>query len=264
MRDSELKERFLRVAPDIGAAAQVFDATAKAGRLYTLEEHKDVAGQVTAREMSDLYKRRMARSGSAGRRVYDALMLRAKGICPLCGHLPVSTLDHQLPQAMFPALAVTPTNLVPACGDCNKWKQDAIPRKAEEQTFHPYFDDFGKEPWLHAEVVENTPPTLRYSVRPPASWPAIWGARARHHFRTYKLGRLYKTQAANELMNMQHLLLGLQEKAGVDGVRSHLRSHEESCAKANPNSWQTAMYRALGESEWFCTEGLVQLRSLAV
>jgi hypothetical protein len=140
VRSPTLRARFQGVTPEIRAAAEAFDAAAVVGALHTLEEHRDVAGFVTEKEMSGLYETKMARRDARGRRVYDALILLAKGVCPLCGQRTVSTLDHHLPSSKFPSLAVTPCNLVPACSDCNKQKQALIPRKAEEQTFHPYFD----------------------------------------------------------------------------------------------------------------------------
>lgn len=171
----------------------------------------------------------------------------------------MSTLDHHLPKSKFPALAVTPSNLIPACSDCNKSKLASSPHTEEEQTFHPYFDDFGHAPWLHAEVVQGSPPMLRFSVKPPTTWPTLWGARACHHFRTFGLGKLYMAQAAQELVNVQYHLTKLLEQTGAMAVRAHLAEQALSREKANPNSWQTAMYKALCESAWFCTTGLKEI-----
>ena len=42
--------------------------------------------------------------------------------CPFCGIGTVSTLDHYLPKSKYPALAITPKNMIPACRDCN-WER---------------------------------------------------------------------------------------------------------------------------------------------
>jgi hypothetical protein len=258
VKEPALRARLKKVAPDIQEAAEAFEAAAATASLHLLEEKQDVAGLVTAREMAELYALRMARAGSRGRRIYDKLMMLAK-TCPSCGHRPVSCLDHQLPLSKFPALAVAPTNLVPACGDCNKRKHASRPRTAEEQTFHPYFDDFGKEPWLHAEILTSPPPVLRFFVKPPSSWPALWGARARHHFKFFQLGELYTAQTGQELVNIRYQLTKLREKAGAEAVRHHLREFAASLERSNPNSWKTAMYKTLSASTWFCTEGLASI-----
>jgi len=259
VKEPALRARLKKVAPDIQEAAEAFEAAAAAASLHLLKEQQDVAGLVTAREMAELYALRMARAGSRGRRIYDALILRTT-VCPLCGHRPVSCLDHQLPLSKFPALAVTPTNLVPACSDCNKRKHSSRPRTAEEQTFHPYFDNFGREPWLHAELLP-VPPVLRFFVSPPSSWPALWGARARHHFKFFQLGELYTAQAAQELVDIRYQLTKLLERAGAEAVRNHLRETADSLERSNPNSWKAAMYRTLSASTWFCTEGLASISS---
>ena len=90
-------------------------------------------GSVTTDEMVSVYDQRMAGKKGPGRHVYDAIKLLPKqGICPFCDHRPVSTLDHLLPKRLFPALAVTPDNLVGACADCNKTKLAFAPAAAEE------------------------------------------------------------------------------------------------------------------------------------
>ena len=107
--------------------------------------------------MIKVYTNRMAKEGAPGRPVYNALKLAARR-CPLCGHRDVSTLDHYLPKTAFPLLCVTPSNLVPACSDCNKVKSDALPATAADQTLHPYFDDADQDAWLKAEVVQARRP----------------------------------------------------------------------------------------------------------
>ena len=62
-------------------------------------------------------------------------------------------------------------------------------------------------------------------------------------------------------MNIRYQLTRLQEKAGAEVVRNHLRETADSLEKSNPNSWKTAMYKTLSASTWFCTEGLASIPS---
>jgi hypothetical protein len=257
-KDKDLKSRFEQVKPRIVQAAADYETAAKAGMLHTLKEETDVAGVVKQGEMVKLYDGWMVKSSSNGRPVYDKLRA-ACSRCPLCGHLPVETLDHHLPKTLFPALTVTPTNLVPSCSDCNKAKPTVRPMTAEEQTFHPYFDDFGAERWLYAEVLEGVPPSLRFFVQPPTTWTKLQAARAQHHFTTFKLARLYGSQAGSELGSIRQLLMQEFVQGGAEGVRVHLTEQAVSREVFNRNSWQTAMYRALSESAWFCSEGFPKL-----
>jgi hypothetical protein len=136
--------------------------------------------------------------------------LPANDICPMCGQRTVGTLDHYLAQSLHPALVVTPANLLPSCGDCNKAKLDAQPRAVIEQTLHPYFDDADDGVWLYANVEEGTPTALLFYPDPPTVWPETKQARVRLHFRTFGLGALYASHSAVELNNIRY---GLQRIA---------------------------------------------------
>jgi hypothetical protein len=167
----------------------------------------------------------------------------------------VSTLDHHLPKATFPALAVAPANLIPSCFDCNHGKLAVRASAPEEETLHPYFDDFTKEQWLHAVVLEVSPPALRFSAKPPEGWDALRSARSARHLFVFKLGKLYAVHAAEELINIRDSLSAEHRRSGSDGIRQFLREAAESREAACLNSWQTATYKALYRSEWFCEAG---------
>jgi hypothetical protein len=251
--DSATRKRLISVKGEIERASNEFEAAAVAETIYTIAEKPDVQGIVTKSEMSDVYKIGMVDKASKGRAIYDGLMgLAPLGICPLCGQRTVSTLDHHLPKSKFPTLAVTPCNLVPACGDCNKAKSTRHATTAEKQTLHPYFDDFERQRWLYARVVRKSPPALRFRVRPPPSWTTIWRERVKEHFRVFKLAKLYTSQAGSELINIRYRLEEMYKQVGAIGVRTHLEQEAKSRERAHLNSWQTAMYKALSKSKWFC------------
>jgi HNH endonuclease len=260
VEDSALKARLVSIEPSIKAAAVAFENAASTSALHKIKEGKDIAGIVTKDEMSKLYTSKLAKNGAPGRVVYDRLIaVPVNGVCPLCGQRTVSTLDHHLPKSKFPALAVTPSNLIPACADCNKAKFNSRPATEEEQTIHPYFDDFGKDGWLHAEVAESAPPALLFSVRPPMHWSKVWGERARHHLSVFKLEKLYASHAGLELVNIRHHLVTLFDRTGANGIRDHLAEQAASREMAHPNSWQTAMYKALSANAWFCAGGFAKI-----
>jgi hypothetical protein len=168
VQNAGLRARLELIENDIVAAATAFEAAAIATTLHTLQRADDVSGQVTKDEMSAIYTGRMAKKGAPGRIIYDELMATpAHGRCPLCGHRQVSTLDHHLPKARYPALAVAPLNLVPSCMDCNKAKTNTFPLASEDETLHPYFDDIEDDPWLSADVIQTAPAALRFYVAPP-------------------------------------------------------------------------------------------------
>jgi hypothetical protein len=206
--------------------------------------------------MSDLYKLQFSKQGSPGRGIYDELITATQnGRCPMCGQGVVSTLDHYLPKSRYPSLTVTPLNLIPACGDCNKKKLSSAPGAADEAILHPYFDDVEEDNWLGAETLEGKPAVVRFFVRSVERWDEVKQARMQRHFKTLKLAALYTSNAADELQNLRLGLSRIIQSGGVDGVRAHLKDAAESRAAAHVNSWQTAMYAALAGSEWYCGGG---------
>lgn len=260
LRDKGLAGRLVGVLPTLKAAERDYVDLGPGARLFEIATSDDVSGSVSSTEMSTLYKGTLSRQGSRARRFYDRLKTAAPNdICPLCGQRVVKTLDHYLPKASYPTYALTPLNLVPACSDCNKSKLDRQPADASDQTLHPYFDDVGNVSWLVAEVQESSPPAAVFSVRPPANIDATTAARLRVHFETFGLGELYAAQAGSEMVSIRFALAEAAAARGVEGVQALLAHQARTRTLAARNSWVAALYTALAESVWFCSEGYAQL-----
>jgi 5-methylcytosine-specific restriction endonuclease McrA len=256
VKNPDLRRRLNFIKEDVVQASVAFEDAVVTTRLYTLRSSDNVAGQVSKDEMVAVYTDRMAKKDTPGRSIYEELISApAYARCPLCGHRKVTTLDHHLPKTHYPALVVCPVNLIPSCIDCNKAKSNALPTCSEEETLHPYFDDIEDDLWLYAEVIETTPSAVRFKVKPPEHWDNVLSARVKGHFRLLKLAELYASHAAVEMINMRYSLSLILEEASPVAVKSHLFRQAQSCAKAFVNSWQTATYTALAESDWFCSGG---------
>ena len=250
-----LKARLTGATQTIVDASDAYEVAGDAQALHQIVREPLVNGTVTTAEMEAVYTDRMAKQTGPGRIIYDEIFAAAKGRCPLCAHRAVTTLDHHLPKALYPALAVTPLNLVPSCSDCNKAKLARIPHSAEDVSIHPYFDDVDRERWLFAEVVEVAPASLRFWTEPSATLDALLAKRLRRHFRGLNLSALYGSEAAEELLNIRYLLSSLQASGGAAFVRAYLNEHAESCLAGRLNGWRRAAYEAWATSDWFCEGG---------
>lgn len=258
VRNPALATRLAAATHTVINESREFDRAARRGRVHQVETQDVVAPDVTVDEMEKVYTQRMAKAGSPGRGIYDEIFASSPGgRCPLCTQRSVAGLDHYLPKAHYPALAVSPLNLVPACSDCNKAKLDARPRTPEEVPLHPYYDNLGEEIWLEANVIETAPAAVRFTVASPAGWSDVLTARVTRHFRTLGLGRLFAAEAADELVNVRHQLLMIQMADPNDAVRDELVRRATSCAVARPNGWRAATYRAWHQSDWFCDSGFL-------
>ena len=256
VRDGGYARRLTSVTAEIAEAEKEYKTKGKASALFTIPTATTVANRVTGKEMATLYTVTLSGKRSPIRYIYDEIKSAPRnGICPLCGQRIVSTLDHYLAKSLHPSLAITPLNLVPACADCNKAKHDMQPTNASEQTLHPYFDEADSSVWLFARVVKTEPPALRFLAVPPTEWTHLKQERLIVHFKTFQLSQLYSSYAAEELLNISFRLLKVATGEGSEGVRRYLGESAESFRRISKNSWQVAMYDALGESEWFCSDG---------
>lgn len=253
VRLRSLRNRLEKAEGDVIRASASFAAAAQGASVYSLNQDDFKVGGVTAAEMTAVYESRMVKGMSPGRFIYDEIMVSsADGRCPLCGHRDVSTLDHHLPKKLFPALAVTPLNLVPACAECNRTKLHGVAASPGEQTLHPYFDSVESDCWLVADVIEGESVVIVFKVDSPDHWDPILCERVRHHFQAFGLPTLYMSQAVQELNNIAYYLNQLFERGGPDQVMVYLEDQAASRRFAHVNSWQTAMYTALAQNRWFC------------
>ena len=258
VRDLALRGRLAGIKTEIIAAATDYSVRATAQELHLIAQQEGVGGTVTTAEMVGVYDQKLAAKQGPGRSIYSALkLLPSNDRCPYCDHRDVSTLDHVLPKALFPTLAVTPDNLVGCCKDCNKAKLASAPTSAADTVLHPYFDDVSSLTWLRGNVVENDPCAVLFRVVPQTEWSTDLNARLLLQFEILGLGRLYSQQAARELSGIRKNLIRLFEMrpGGSRRVRRELLHQWESRRDDSSNSWQAATYRALSLSDWFCEGG---------
>lgn len=263
VQNVELKTRLWGAISDIESTEQQYADLAPYAKLHQLSATDHVGVWVTGAEMETLYTGTLARLESPARPYYDAIRASAPNdICPYCGQRTVDSLDHYLPKSLYPALAVTPINLVPACSACNKTKLDFQPTDAKELILHPYYDDVPKDIWLKARVLDvGGKPVLEYFADPPSTWPTPWASRVKAHLDTLKLPTLYALHAAEELVNNRHSLQNLHLSGGAVAVKAHCREVQGSRQAAYLNSWQAACYGALVDSDWFCASGLLAIEA---
>lgn len=147
--------------------------------------------------MLDIYESKFVKG--TGRPYYDKYMsLPTNGKCPFCGIGTVSTLDHYLPKSKYPALAITPKNMIPACRDCNLGKKRTFsPQNSEEEPLHPYFDDVEQDIWLSVRFeVAGKELVPTYFVRKPVAWNDLLFRRVENHMVLYNLYTSYAVHAA--------------------------------------------------------------------
>jgi hypothetical protein len=263
--DINLQSRLNAITVNISDSANEYLSKAPISQLFTIIPNNSqndaiVLNGVTKKELKDLYTSHMVPRSKPARNIYDSILSRAPlGRCPFCGFGHASTLDHYLPKSKYPQLSVLPQNLVPSCTDCNTGKHANIAASEEQQSLHPYFDhgQFINEQWLFAEVVQSTPVTIRYYVKAPAHWTDISRSRVETHFRSFDLSKRYSVEASDHLTYLRNTLQTYLQISGPAAVKQHLSIESQSYSQKHRNSWQTAMFQALAESNWYCNGGFI-------
>lgn len=227
-----------------------YDKLATEGELSLICEHVRVSGGATKDDMVWLYDTKFVQDG--GRKYYDKIMLLPKnGICPMCGKRTVSTLDHYLPKTKYPTYAVTAFNLLPSCFECNNAKKTKAIASREDETIHPYYDDFNDETWIKAIIIEEFPIGFNFAVYKPDPWTDEKFRRAKNHFDTFKLNKLYSSHAADNFSPYKIQLKRLYNRGGEEAIKEDLEDRIVSHKEIRLNSWEAAMYTALLNNIWF-------------
>lgn len=258
----DLRNRLTATIHFIDHASTDYLQKANIGQLYVVPQinchNNEIAlGDVTKEELKDVYSSHMVGKSKPARAIYDSLLSRAPmGRCPFCGIGQASTLDHYLPKTKYPQLSVLPLNLIPSCKDCNTGKSTNVPLTTGEQCLHPYFDHqhFIDEQWLYARVNQTTPVTISFYVQEPIHWDETSKSRVRSHFRDFKLSSRFAVETANQLACLRDTLSSYNEMMGPEAVKQHLAIEAHSWFEQHKNSWQTAMFQALANCDWYSEE----------
>jgi len=254
-RDRLLRDALMGQREHVADRAAEYLAFAADAELFMMQTVAPVG--VTGTSLAAVYDRVLVRG--AGRELYDRIRASTRfGRCPLCGQRDVKTVDHYLPQTAFPELAVFPANLVPSCSDCNHVKRAYQARTANDQLFHPYFDDWNGMRLLSArlEIGENV--VTRFRIRGSDNLDAAIRARAGRHFDTLGLAQLYAQEAATELVARKGTFRSAYDD-GEESLREELEIAASGWARINLNGWQAALYRALARSAPFIAGGFERI-----
>lgn len=125
---------------------------------------------------------------------------------------------------------------------------------------HPYFDVLESQIWLSARVEEDAQPSVVFYVSPPVD---EIGVRIANCFRRFQLDAIYSACAGREMAEIRGALVETYHADGKDGLLEHLRRQQRSFASVSNNSWRSAMYTALADSEWFLSGGYSKIPTVS-
>jgi len=167
--------------------------------------------------------------------------------CPYCSFGEAESLDHFLPQSLFPEFSLLSKNLVPCCPRCNLLKR----AKNGEHAIHPYYDHLGTR-IVYAEVEVSDAVAVRYKLRNRNGMNTKLFERCQEQFNLLELEKRWRKQASLTLANQRGALRSALQSSGVSGLKSRLReqarSHREN---GGLNGFGYSLYAALANSTEF-------------
>jgi hypothetical protein len=256
--DPALTAKLNAIEGTLVTTANQYDWCAKSQLLHMIPRLPAI-GAVSKNELESLYTDQMSATGGTGRGYYNAIRNAPRNAkCPLCGVGTVAVLDHHLPKSKYPDLAVCPFNLVPACDFCNRAKGARFPKTADDQTIHPYYDDFTKEQWVFAQLDITGPPALIFCANPPPTWSPTNQKRVLRHFNVVKLGTTFASNANDDLISLRSHLIRIQAHKGAGQVKAYL-DEERQRYSDRLNCWQHVTYQTLSSNIWFINGGYLKI-----
>lgn len=243
------RKSFENCIPTLESHAESFDNEMKGISEWSTPKYRSVSPEIGKEEMVKLYNDKFAKVGQPGRRYYDQIIMAAKrGICPMCGYGIVATLDHYMAKSDYFSLAVTPNNLIPACRDCNSGRGAVVFDSFEQTTIHPYYDDVQSFEWLRAVIITVNPFSVKYKIDERITEEPI-RSRLLQHLSTFNLSERYAAKAAEEVISLRCYFHSIFDEGGIIELRNYLSRIHRSCYANEKNSWRTALYKALLDSD---------------
>lgn len=250
----ETKKEFEHRQKYVVSYSQEYETKIQSGDILKLPQAIDVIG-MEKRKFQKIYTQKLLTNPA--REYYDAIMSLAKyDICPYCLQNTVSTLDHFMPKSKYLPLAVTPSNLIPCCQDCNKNKLDIPPTSNGNVLFNPYFDDIRHIHWLQGTLDHSNNKILSITFKVALKQKnKILEERLKNYFKTFKLNNLYSKCAARHFIDIttKHILrikrFGYAKSK--DSIVADIEETLEALEISNINGWKTVAYRTLKFDSWY-------------
>lgn len=246
------KAKYLSGRDEVIQATAHYDAVCSLQNFHLVPSVSPMKCGLSHQQMTWLYDMRLTRS-TGGRAIYDKIMAGASArLCSYCRLSFVKTLDHYLPKSAYPALAVSPINLIPVCSDCNTTKSNTVSSNKSGFTLHPYYDDFSSIHWLHAIVIHGTHNTVfKYVVSLSCGLSVIDIGRLSSHMSAFNLYEYFTLKAAEEFLQFDRATIKPLNGCSKTAIRSYIIDHARVSESDARNSWKCAMYYALSVAEWY-------------
>lgn len=174
--------------------------------------------------------------------------------CPYCGLDKPRTIDHYLPQSIFPEFSVYPCNLIPCCGYCNTKKNKYWLKDNKRLFLNFYFDNIPEEKFLYANLIYDKPnstkPTVSFELKNNGNiLPELFEV-IQNHYKSLDLLKQYSLSVEEILSSIDDKIRN--EKLPIKLHKKIINNELNSFSRLyGINYWQTSVLEAIINCEDF-------------
>lgn len=176
--------------------------------------------------------------------------------CPYCGVGELTDLDHHIPKSKYKAHSIYIRNLIPCCHPCNKIKSSTAEEIVELQFLHTYFGDLPREPFFFASInMTLSGFTAHFQIIKSPELNNDEFERLKFQIDKLHLNTRYNA-AVVSFLAIHKTSIEMMGDVNSALLRDWLvKARDDSSQIFGINHWQTALLRALAESDEFCQGG---------
>lgn len=166
--------------------------------------------------------------------------------CPCCGEPgKPTTLDHYLPQSVFPELSIVVENLTPMCTKCQGLKGNHIKDDNGNRLFiHPYFDPISDVP-LELEITAPYESPSSFIVQVPAVVREPFRSIVVRHITKIEFLDRFEEFCISEYSDLLSTLAEEREDETRESVQTTVRTFLSKARRGSPNRWEAIFYRGI-------------------
>lgn len=166
--------------------------------------------------------------------------------CPCCGEPgKPGTLDHYLPQSVYPELSVVIENLTPMCSDCQEYKGNKVLDRQGNKTYlHPYFDPID----LVLIKLDIHPPFVNpagFIASVPETVPEALRGLVERHLREIEFISRFEEFCSFEYSDLLSTLAQDKLDPHRESVVQSITRFLNKAQRKAPNFWEAIFYRGV-------------------
>lgn len=250
-RDIIVKTRLEAIKPIINTAYKNYSKKLQENSIHSIIPHKTFQNDLTLKnDLLGMYSYSSSIVRSIRHNIEAQQTIATKGICQNCTINHANTMDHLLPQKLYPEFAVNGENLFPCCGECNEYKGDIC---APHSFLNLYSDILPKQEYLFVRV-DFTDEILDFEfyLDNPNGIENILFNTITNHYHNLRLLQRLKDKANSELSEfiipIKTQYRKLDKQAIIDSVNESISELREVYGY---NYWKCCLHHALINSPHF-------------